>query len=387
MKALKITVWALAAVLLLLVLSVFLLNAREAANKQDTPTTQAPKPSGVLSWEEYLDLSLEEQDAFFQTFESAEAFEKWMESVKPTETTTPVLSWDKPGKKPNAYTWEEYAALSREDQEAFFLWFDSVDAFEQWMESVKPVDTTDTVPTEAPTTEPEETQKPTDPSKPTQPTKPTEPTKPDGFSKLPSKYTWAEYQALSPEKQEIFFQWFGSVEAFEQWMESVKPAETEPQGPTWNKPGKKPNEYTWAEYEALSREDQDAFFQWFDSTAAFEQWMESAKPAETEPTTPTWNKPGKKPNEYTWAEYEALTMQEQDAFFLWFGSIDAFERWMNAVKPTEDTTPDDDWVDAAKQPNEYTWEEYQALSPEEKDAFFLWFGSVEAFESWMESVQ
>ena len=50
----------------------------------------------------------------------------------------------------------------------------------------------------------------------------------DGFEwtesgKTLEAYTWEEYEELSPEKQEAFYQWFGTVEEFEAWMDSANP--------------------------------------------------------------------------------------------------------------------------------------------------------------------
>ena len=367
MKALKIIAVVLVVILVLLLLTVVLLEARNKAPDQpEVTTTQTQSDSGILSWEEYQALSLEEQDAYFQTFASVEAFEKWLESVRPTESEAVIPAKDWAEKKPDAYTWEEYQALSREEQEAFFQWFGSMDAFEQWMVSAKPAETT----------VPEETE-----GKPAQQTKPNNP------GKQPNQYTWEEYQKMSPTEQEAFFKSFESLEAFEKWMNSVKPAETTPKDPVWNKPGKDPDEYTWEEYQALSREDQDAFYLWFDSEDDFEEWMGAAKPEETEPTDPVWSKPGKTPDQYTWEEYQALSQKDQDAFYLWFDSEYAFEQWMKAAKPAETTPTTPVWDKTGKKPNEYTWAEYEALTNEEKDAFFLWFGSIEAFENWMDSAQ
>ena len=150
--------------------------------------------------------------------------------------------------------------------------------------------------------------------------------------KRPELYSWEEYQQLTSEEQEAFFAWFGSVEAFETWMNSVRPVETEPSTSQWNKPGKLPSEYTWEEYQQLTYEEQDSFFEWFGSVEAFETWMNSVRPVETEPSTPQWNKPGKLPSEYTWEEYQQLTYEEQDSFFEWFGSVEAFETWMSMAK-------------------------------------------------------
>ena len=36
-------------------------------------------------------------------------------------------------------------------------------------------------------------------------------------------YTWAEYEALSPQDKELFFDSFASLEAFDAWMQRVNP--------------------------------------------------------------------------------------------------------------------------------------------------------------------
>lgn len=252
----------------------------------------------------------------------------------------------------DSYTWDEYRAMSNEDKDAFFERFESTQAFEDWKTSVQPAET-----------EPDFHW--------------------DDPNKAPNQYTWAEYQALSPEAQEAFYQWFESVTAFESWMESAK--EVENQTPVWDKPGKSPKEYTWEEYQALSAEEQDAFFHWFGSEADFEAWMNEQKSDENEPEQPSWEATDKKPEDYTWEEYQSLSPQEQDAFYLSFGSKEAFETWMNRVNPVE-ILPDH-WDKPGKSPNEYTWEEYQALTPEEQDLFYQWFETRDDFEAWMEGAK
>ena len=42
-------------------------------------------------------------------------------------------------------------------------------------------------------------------------------------AKQPSDYTWEEFNELSPEQQEIFFESFESVEDFDMWMDRVNP--------------------------------------------------------------------------------------------------------------------------------------------------------------------
>lgn len=346
----KTMFWIVVAVALLCAAALFLGNN---GNTEEPKPTELKKDPDMYTWEEYQALSLEDQDAFFEWFGSVEAFENWMEAVKPEEPTVVIQDWDKPEKLPSDYTWEEYLELSPEEKEAFFQWFDSEEAYEAWKESVKP----------------EETAPPAEFVK-----------EPD---RDPADYTWEEYEEMSAREQDEFYQCFDSMEAFEAWLESVMPEETTEPLLMWDRPGKQPDTYTWEEYQELSPEYQDAFFRWFISKGAFEAWMNKAQSAQE--TTPVlkWDKPGKEPSEYTWEEYQELTPEEQDAFFQWFGSVASFEAWMESVKPAETTATMLDWVDDEKLPNEYTWEEYQKLSPEEQDAFFRWFASTDAFEAWM----
>lgn len=46
--------------------------------------------------------------------------------------------WENGGKAIEEYTWEEFEGLSGDQQEAFFEAFETVEAFEEWMEMVKP---------------------------------------------------------------------------------------------------------------------------------------------------------------------------------------------------------------------------------------------------------
>lgn len=256
------------------------------------------KSPDSFTWEEYQSMSHEEQDELFQRFDSLEAFEEWKDSVQPKETE-PDFSWNEPGKLPNEYTWEEYQTLTAVQKEAFYLWFESATAFETWKNQAEPEENTFPEPTW------------------------------NDQQKQPDEYSWQEYQALTLEEQDAFFLWFDSTDDFEAWMNGVKPTEIAPDDLSWDIPGKKPKDYTWEEYQALTPEEQDAFYLWFDSMQAFEAWMELAKPNENETENAVWNKPGKHPDEYTWAEYQALTPEDQDLFYQWFPSREAFETWID----------------------------------------------------------
>ena len=141
------------------------------------------------------------------------------------------------------------------------------------------------------------------------------------------------------------------------------------------------SQYTWAEFEALSVEEKDAFIDMFESADAFEEWMNRAKQEQIEQP---WGNGGKLVNEYTWAEFEALSVEQKDAFVNMFESAEAFEEWMNRVKQEQIEQP---WENGGRPVNEYTWAEFEALSVEQKDAFFDAFESVEAFEKWMEEAK
>lgn len=259
-------------------------------------------------------------------------------------------------KSPDSYTWEEYQAMSNEEKDELYHRFDSLEDFEAWKETVAP-----------------------------QIVFPDEHWNEPG--KEPDEYAWEEYQALSAEKKEAFYQWFASKSDFEGWMEKAKNEETHPTLPIWNKSGKEPKDYSWEEYQSLSYEEKDAFFLWFASKEEFEAWMDAVRPVENAPTVPIWNHPEKKPVEYTWAEYQELTPQEQDAFYLWFDSQKEFEAWMNKAMSQESGNAPTSWDQSGKQPDEYSFAEYQALSSEDQNLFYQWFVSGDAFEEWLNQAE
>ena len=239
-------------------------------------------------------------------------------------------------------TWEEFEAMSPSQKELFFDSFASVEEFDQWMQWAKQ----ESIPWE-------------------------------NGGKLPEEYTWEEYEALSPAQKELFFDYFDSSEAFDAWLQEAQKRVYLP----WADGGKQPWEYTWEEYEALTTAQKEAFFDAFGSAAAFDTWMRSACGV-TKPTYP-WEAGGKQPEEYTWEEYEALTPGEKDAFFDSFESVEAFDAWMENAVNASLACP---WENGGKQPCEYTWEEYEALTPAQKELFFDSFASWEEFQAWMERV-
>ena len=153
----------------------------------------------------------------------------------------------------------------------------------------------------------------------------------------------------------------------------------------WANGGKLPEEYSLVEFEALSEVQQEMFFEWFASPEAFDAWLEVAQFEHTYGEL-SWNHGGKNPSEYTWIEYEELNDAQQEKFFEWFEDFKDFEKWME-IAQFENEYGDIPWNHGGKLPSEYTWEEFQSLSDAHKEMFFEWFETPEKFEEWMENAQ
>ncbi len=98
-------------------------------------------------------------------------------------------------------------------------------------------------------------------------------------AKQPSDYTWEEFNELSPEQQEIFFESFESVEDFDMWMERAQSGEIIDDSEPWKVDGaKQPSDYTWDEFNELSPEQQERFFESFENAEAFDEWMNRVNP-------------------------------------------------------------------------------------------------------------
>lgn len=267
------------------------------------------------------------------------------------------MPWDEPGAKlPADYTWQEFEALSGGQQIRFQQTFTEEGGFEAWMEQSQAV----------------QIQLPWEVS----------------GTKLPKEYTWEDFCALNQEQQMAFQQSFETAEGFEGWRERVNPTETEaatePAVYPWEKSGaRQPWEYTWAQFLALSPEQQLAFQSSFQSDTAFAQWEARANPKEsTASTVYPWQAPGaKQPINYTWDEFQTLTSEQQIAFQKVFQNTAAFEKWMESAIP-KDVQP---WERlGAKLPEEYTWEEFLALTSEQQMIFQKAFAQTNGFLDWYE---
>lgn len=274
--------------------------------------------------------------------------------------------WLKGGKQPVEYTWDEYQALPDHFKDAFYESFENVQEFIKWRDHALKNDdnngeneSTESCPWET-------------------------------GGKLPNQYTWAEYEALTPDQQMAFQNWFSSVDEFAAWMKQAQGTyESDEEYLPWEHGGKLPSEYTWAEFEALTPGQQMAFQNWFTSIDEFEAWLKQAQGSDNiEDEYLPWEDGGKLPSEYTWAEFEALTPDQQMAFQNWFASIDEFEAWMQSAQGNGSTQEKMPWEEpGAKLPSEYTWAEFEALTPAQQIAFQNWFGGWEEFDKWLQANQ
>ncbi len=95
----------------------------------------------------------------------------------------------------------------------------------------------------------------------------------------------------------------------------------------WENGGKQPEKYSYEEFEALSPVLQEAFVESFESVQAFEEWEKKSGYSATQEVEIPWENGGKKPEKYTIEEFEALSGPQQEAFAESFDSVDAFEQW------------------------------------------------------------
>lgn len=190
--------------------------------------------------------------------------------------------------------------------------------------------------------------------------------------------TWEAFEAMSAQEQMEFQNSFPSIEAFDAWLQSVQPA----QAPMpWDDGGKQPDEYTMEEFDALTAEQQMAFQNSFEDPDGFDEWLERA---ESEALALPWENGGKQPEDYTWEEFEALSMELQIAFQESFGGIGAFDAWMQ--KATYEELPDFSEGDG-KALADHTWEEFENMTAEEQIRFQNSFESFEAFDQWLQNAQ
>lgn len=255
------------------------------------PNTLSHPQIPDLTWEAYENLSAEEKIAFQDSFVNMEAFDTWLQSVQNIRNDMP---WDNGGKAPSAYTWDEFEALTAEQQIAFQESFGNLNAFMNWMDEAQMVEL------ELPW---------------------------DNGGKQPEDYTWEEFIALSPELQIAFQNCFENLESFDEWMQRADPAEGTFE---WELQNKALEDYTWEEFENMTTEEQIAFQNAFGSFEAFDQWLIEAQSADLEFPGMT---EGKALSDYTWEEFEAMSAEEKIRFQNCFPTVEEFETWLLANMP------------------------------------------------------
>jgi len=298
------------------------------------------KQPADYTWEEYEALTGAQQQAFRACLGAEYA--QWLDGMRAYANVKP---WDEPGaKQPDAYTWEEYEALTPGQQIAFQHYLGR-DAFSVWLDRVQgqigdmPWD--------------------------------------EAGAKQPVDYTWEEFDSLTGSQQMIFQYHLGEA-GFKSWLED---AEHQDEVFPWEADGaKQPVEYTWEEFEALTPAQQMAF-QAVLGIDVFDSWLNKAQ---FQSVTYPWEKTNaKQPEEYTWSEFEALTPEQQMAFQVYLGA-EGFDNWLNCAQSQTEVAP---WErPGAKQPNDYTWSEFEALPPAQKMAFQEHLGA-EGFDNWMNRAQ
>lgn len=251
---------------------------------------------------------------------------------------------------PWSYTLEEFHAMSEEEQLAFRNSFSSLDDFYAWVDRVQADE--GLYPWEK------------------------------AGAKKPGEYTWEEFEAMSAEHQMAFQKSFESIEDFDAWMQNAQyQMEVQEINPPWLNGGKQPDQYTWEEFEALTAAQQMLFQNTFENPDAFEAWMIRAQGGDV--LELPWENGGKQPKDYTWAEFEALSAEQQMAFQSSFDSPDDFEVWFDNAQPVVKMP----WENGGKQPKDYTWEEFEALTAEQQMAFQNSFDSIESFDAWLQKAQ
>lgn len=171
--------------------------------------------------------------------------------------------------------------------------------------------------------------------------------------KAPSEYTMDEYELLNEVQQELFFESFESAEAFDAW---------------WTVVYQKPVVYfcTYAEFAAMDEMQQDEYIALFDDESIFSLWLDNAivNAAEYE---------GKQLYEYSLREAEQMDLESQAAFFAAFADEAATNSWVAFEQWKLMQT---DFICAC------SWAEFMAMNDVEKDEYFALFTSEEQFEDW-----
>lgn len=97
------------------------------------------------------------------------------------------------------------------------------------------------------------------------------------------------------------------------------------------------------------------------------------------------NKPILNPETYTLEEFQALSPKEQMRFPDSFESMDAFNKWYEEVNNESSLELEIDLN--GKNPEEYTWKMFQEMTPDEQLVFPDYFEDMDAFYEWYDGVK
>lgn len=163
------------------------------------------------------------------------------------------------------------------------------------------------------------------------------------FEKDAQSYTWEDYQKLSAEEKATFPDKFNTMDEYNEWYSKVSSASNVDNFDNnddkqvtkvtdINIKGKKASDYTWDDYQKLSNDEKAVFPDYFESMEAYKDWYKKAK---EEAGKNNIDLAGKKAEEYTWKDYEKLSLDEKAVFPDYFKSMDEYYKWYESVEPKE----------------------------------------------------
>ncbi len=202
-------------------------------------------------------------------------------------------------------------------------------------------------------------------------------------AKLPDAYNREEYEQLTDAEQEAFCEWLSVANLFDAWYDLKMNLDGE--ACPWETDGAKtPDAYSMEEFERLSDSQKEQFCQWLSSRGMFDDWYDANAVSSLE-SCPWLAEGSKTPDQYSAEEYDELTELQKEAFYLWLNEHELFDSWYeNAFLETQ-TYP---WeIYGAKRPNDYSWSEYQSLSPDAQEAFCRWLNENNLYDSWYLKVE
>lgn len=250
------------------------------------------------------------------------------------------LPWENGGKQPSEYTYAEFTALTVPQQNAFSGTFKNKAAFEAWLKKAEAEANKVEVPWE-------------------------------NGGKQPKDYTLEEFEALIQEQKKAFVNSFRNEDAYAAWLEKAQGGSKEPEQPL----DKVPEDYTWEEYMQMTEAEKEVFIGSFRNEAAYEAWLERVKEEQVDTVLPL----NKRPSDYTWEEFLGLTPEEKEIFQEEINRYGGFEAWLEK----EQSGSTDSELPLDKAPEDYTWEEFEALTPTQQDTFRESFYNSAAFEAWV----